>query len=466
MARILVIDDDRNLREVVTFMLTAAGHEVATASSGAEGLALLERTGADLVLTDMRMPGTSGLEVLQAVRPQGPDDPGPPVVILTAHGTVKQAVEAMRRGAFAYLLKPFEREELTVTIEKALDEQRLRRDNQQLRELLERREEATGLVFRSEAMRRLLDATRQAAAADVPVLITGESGTGKELLARAVHRFSQRHAGPFVAVNCGAIARDVAESEFFGHVRGAFTGAERDRPGRIRSAEGGTLFLDEIGELPAALQPKLLRALDQKQVDPVGGTGPVDVDFRPVSATNVDLAAAVREGRFREDLYYRIAILPLHLPPLRERREDIWPLWQHFTRLHGGEDLTTTPALRAELEARPWPGNIRELRNLNQRLVVLRQGDVLDVADLERIGQAGGAPSPAAAATPDSRATAPAAGGLPLTALPEQGFSLNDLEKEVVRRALARFDGNKSRVAQYLGVPRHVLIYRIKKYGL
>ncbi len=444
MAHILLIDDDRNLREVVGYMLEEAGHRVTAAESAEVGLALFARQRPDLVLTDVRMPGQDGLEVLAAVRPQGV-----PVVVLTAHGTVRQAVEAMQRGASAYLLKPFEREELVVTIQKALDDERLRADNRNLRDLLQRRQDDAGLVLRSAAMQRVLDDARRFAASDAPVLITGESGTGKELVARAVHRFSGRYDGPFVAVNCGAIAGELAESELFGHVRGAFTGADRDHGGRIRAAAGGTLFLDEIADLPTALQPKLLRALDQRQVDPVGGTGPIDVDFRLVSATNRDLAGAVREGAFREDLYYRVAILHLHLPPLRERPEDIAPLWTHFTRLHGGEDLPTTPALLASLAARRWPGNVRELRNLNQRLVVLRTKDCLDVADLAR--SEAGDPSPATT-------------GPTLSPAPTDHLSLPELERQAVQQALARCGGNKSKAAKYLGIPRHVLIYRLKKY--
>jgi DNA-binding NtrC family response regulator len=448
MAHILLIDDDRNLREVVGFMLEEAGHRVTAAGSAEEALALFARETPDLVLTDVRMSGQDGLAVLTAVRPHGV-----PVVILTAHGTVRQAVEAMQRGAAAYLLKPFEREELVVAIEKALDDHRLRADNRNLRELLQRRQHDAGLVLRSAAMQRVLDDARRFAASDASVLITGESGTGKELVAQAVHRFSGRYDGPLVAVNCSAIAGELAESELFGHVRGAFTGADRDHTGRIRAAAGGTLFLDEIADLPAALQPKLLRALDQRQVDPVGGAGPIDVDFRLVSATNRDLAAAVREGAFREDLYYRVAILCLHLPPLRERPEDIAPLWDHFTRLHGGEGVRTTPALQAVLEARHWPGNVRELRNLNQRLIVLRAGDRLDVDDLGRADAGGPGPS-----SPDTAE-------LQFGPRPEDHLSLPELEREVVRRALERCGGNKSKAAKYLGIPRHVLIYRLKKFG-
>ncbi|HOX25589.1 MAG TPA: sigma-54 dependent transcriptional regulator [Candidatus Krumholzibacteria bacterium] len=448
MTRVLLIDDDRNLREVVGFILREAGYAVSDAGSAEEGLVLFERQGADLVLTDMKMPGRDGLDVLRAVQPSGT-----PVIVLTAHGTVAQAVEAMRLGASSYLLKPFERAELLVTVAKALGEGALRRENQNLRDLLQRRQGESGLVYRSAAMAHLIEQARQVAASEAPVLITGESGTGKELIARLVHDASPRWDGPFVAVNCGAIPDDLAPSELFGHVRGAFTGAEREHTGRIRAAAGGTLLLDEIGELPLALQPKLLRALETRQVDPVGAVAPVDVDFRLVCSTNRDLVAAGRDGRFREDLYYRIAIVVLHVPPLRERREDVAPLWEHFTRLHGDERVASTPRLVAALAERPWPGNVRQLRNLNQRLVVLRSGDRLDLADLARAEAAAG------------NAPATGAAGSPLVGeLPPDRLDLGALEEEIIRRTLERFGGNKTRTAEYLGIPRHVLVYRLKKF--
>ncbi|MEZ4387863.1 MAG: sigma-54 dependent transcriptional regulator [Candidatus Krumholzibacteriia bacterium] len=452
MARVLLIDDDRNLREVVGFMLGQAGHEVLPAGSAEDGLARFARGGADLVITDVRMPGRDGLHVLAEVAPTGT-----PVVVLTAHGTVSQAVAAMRAGASSYLLKPFERDELLVTVEKALQEGALRRDNAALRALLQRRRADHGLVFRSTAMTSLVEQARQLAASDAPALITGESGTGKELIARLLHRDSPRWEQAFVAVNCGAISGELAESELFGHVRGAFTGADRDHQGRMRAAHGGTLFLDEIGELPPSLQPKLLRALEARHVDPVGAIAPEPADFRLVCATNRDLAQAARDGTFRDDLYYRVAVVVLRVPPLRERPDDVDPLWDHFTQLHGGEGVTTTEALREVLRTRPWPGNVRELRNLNQRLVVLRRGPELDVADLQRIQQQAGEPAaPPAAITSASQW---------LAALPPSGLDLPQLERQVIEHALVRFAGNKTRAAEYLGIPRHVLIYRLKKYA-
>lgn len=458
MARILLIDDDRSLREVVGFQLREAGHEVLPAADGEVGLARLA-DGPDLVITDIRMPGLDGMEVLRRI--VGGDDPlAPPVIVFTAHGTVEQAVEAMRLGAFTYLLKPFSRAELVLTVEQALHTRALEQENSRLRALLHDRSAGASLVYGPGPMAALLAQLKQAAPSTATVLITGESGTGKELAARACHDLSPRWDRPFVAVDCGAIPAELMESELFGHAKGAYTGAVQASTGKIPRAQGGTLFLDEIGELPLALQPKLLRVLESRQVEPVGGNRPVDVDFRLVCASNRDLELEVAAGRFREDLYYRINVLHLTLPPLRRRPGDIALLWRHFTLLHGGPDLDSEPALLAELARRPWRGNVRELKNLNQRLVLMREGEALTLADLERLApereeQVAGGPAAAAAG--------PA--GL-LGPLPEGGLSLIDLEKELIGRALAKCGGNRSRTAAYLGIPRHVLIYRLEKYDL
>ncbi|MCP4571082.1 MAG: sigma-54-dependent Fis family transcriptional regulator [bacterium] len=457
MARILVIDDDRSLREVVSFILDEAGHEVLAAGDGHEGLLMLEQD-PDLVVTDVRMPGLDGMEVLRHIRD---DATGvtPPVIVLTAHGTVEQAVEAMQLGAFTYLLKPFARDELRLTVEQALRTRTLEVDNARLRRLLKERTREHGIVHASTAMTNLLADVRRTAPADASVLITGESGTGKELVARACHDLSARWDKPFMVVNCGAIPGELMESELFGHRKGAFTGAGADALGRVRAAEGGTLFLDEVAELPLALQPKLLRALESRQVDPVGSTEPVTVDFRLVCATHRDLETEVAAGRFREDLFFRINVLQLRLPALRDRPADIPVLWEHFTRLHGGGHLESSPELLAALQERPWRGNVRELKNLNQRLVLMTDGDRLEPSHLVQHAPAG----PPAPGGPENTGGSP---GLPLGAFPEEGFSLVDLEREVIRRALARHDGNRTRAAAYLGVPRHILVYRIGKYGL
>jgi two-component system NtrC family response regulator len=367
----------------------------------------------------------------------------------------------MRVGAFTYLLKPIARDALKAAVDQALRTRALQKDNDRLRTLLELKAPDTGLVYRSAVMEEFADQLRRAAPTDATVLITGESGTGKELAARACHDLSPRWDQAFVAVNCGAIPRELMESELFGHRRGAFTGADRDFQGRIRLADGGTLFLDEIGELPLELQAKLLRVLETRQVDPVGSDRPVAVDFRLVCAANRDLPAEVAAGRFREDLLFRINVLQLTLPPLRDRAGDVALLWEHFTRLHAGEDLVSEPSLMAALEARPWRGNVRELKNLNQRLVLMRSGEALSAADLVRL-----APEAAPPAPPPGEPVSAEPAGLPLGPLPPEGLSLIELEKEVIRRALAHCGGNRTRAAAYLDVPRHVLVYRIDKYGL
>ncbi len=469
MAKVLLIDDDANLREVVSFILGEAGHEVATAADGDEGLRRIAADPPDVVLTDIRMPGRDGMEVLRQIT-GAEGAPPPPVIVLTAFGTVEQAVEAMKAGAFSYLLKPFKRDELRLAVEQALRRRQLETENRSLRRLLKQRSEEPAILHTSAAMALVVDQVRRVAAAGVTVLITGESGTGKELVARALHDLSPRWDRPFVAVNCGAIPAELIESELFGHAKGAFTGAHAATPGRIRAAAGGTLFLDEIGELPLQLQPKLLRVLETKLVDPVGGPRAVPADFRLVCATNADLAAATRAGTFRSDLYYRIEVVRLHLPALRERREDIPLLWEHFTRQHAGAAVTSSPELLRRLAARPWPGNVRELLNLNQRLVVMRSEDRLTEKDLDRAEAAMGSLDVPGPGTPadggGDRFSGSRDAGSILGPLPQDGLSLPDLEREVIRRALEKFGGNKSKTAAYLGIPRHVLIYRLEKFGL
>ena len=466
MARILVIDDDDSLREVVRFILTEAGHEVLTAGDGTSGLAQLDAE-PDVVITDVQMPGPDGLEVLRRIS-TGDNPDAPPVILLTAHGSVQQAVQAMQTGAYTYLLKPFARDELRLTVEQAAHLHSLERDNLRLRGLLHSQRQGSDFVYRSETMERFLTDLRQVAGSDACVLLGGESGTGKELAARACHNLSPRWDQAFVAVNCAALPAELLESELFGHAKGAFTGAARSAMGKIRRAAGGTLFLDEIAELPLNLQPKLLRVLEDGWVDPVGAQKPIAVDFRLVCATNRDLMQEVAAGRFREDLLFRINVLHLELPPLRDRPDDIVLLWEHFTEHHSAEPVTSEPALLAELARRHWRGNVRELKNLNQRLVLLRSGPTLTLADLERLApQAGRSPTGTSSpVTYDGDTTSEPAAGLPLTDLPDEGFSLPDLEKEVIARALAKCDGNRSRAAAYLGIPRHILVYRLQKYGL
>ena len=453
--RVLLVEDDASGREMGLFNLRKAGYEADGADNGAAALAAFAPGRYDLVLTDIRMPGISGLDVLRAVKEHDPDVP---VIVVTAYGNVELAVEAMKAGAADFIGKPFNREHLLLAVRKALEGRRLRRELRSLRIRASGVERP--IIARSAAMQRVLELVDRVAPSDATVLVTGESGTGKELVARRIHVRSGRAEGPFGVLNCAAVPGELLESELFGHEKGAFTGAHRARQGRFRQADGGTLFLDEVGELPLALQSKLLRVVQEKVVDVVGRDTPVSVDVRVVAATHRDLPTLVREGRFREDLLYRLTVVELRVPPLRERPEDIAPLVRHFVARAGGDrELVVPGALLAELERRPWPGNVRELENACERLSVLCAGDVLDAADLP--------PGPGGAATGRGAPTAGAALSLDeWPPLPKGGLSLVDLEKRVIERVLAREDGNVSAAARYLRVPRHILTYRLQKYGI
>jgi len=445
---ILVIDDDASLRRVTEYQLEQAGYRVTTAADGVDGLCRFREEPVDLVLTDLQMPGLSGLELLAQIKTLRAEAL---VIVITAYGTIEQAVEAMKLGAQDFLTKPVSRDALLLAVDKAAALLVLKEENRRLREQLGHQIEFSNLVGTSDAMRQVLEIARRAAPSEASVLLTGESGTGKELVAHAIHRASDRSAGPFVAVNCAAIPADLLESELFGHTRGAFTGAVADRAGKFERAHGGTLFLDEIGELPAALQPKLLRALQEHEIEPVGGH-PKPIDVRVVAATNRDIEAALASGQFREDLYYRLAVITVELPPLRARRDDIALLVRHFLAKHGAAELTVSAAALTQLTAYEWPGNVRELENVVQRMIVLRRGQQLDVDDLPaKVRHHGN--------------TAPERGG-GVVRLPEDGYSLEALEREAVLQALERNGWNQSRAAAFLRTPRHVLLYRMEKYGI
>jgi len=440
---ILLIDDDDSLRRVTEFTLHEAGYRVVCASSGEEGIRLFGQEEPAVVITDMQMPGLSGEEVLHRVKQQRPETA---VIVITAYGTVEKAVEAMKLGAFDYLTKPFGRDELRLTVERALAFQGLTAENRRLRETLADRFDFSRLIGNSEQMQRVFDVVRRVAASEATVLLIGESGTGKELVARALHHGSDRREGPFVAVNCAALPADLLESELFGHRRGAFTGAVKDRQGKFAQADGGTLFLDEIGELPLELQPKLLRALQERVVEPLGGT-PRRIDVRLVAATNRNLDAAMREGRFREDLYYRLAVIPLGLPTLRQRRDDIPLLLRHFLVKHGASAVKIEEEALRQLVAHDWPGNVRELENLVERLVLLRRDDTIGVADLPW-------------------RSAPRESGSGVLNLPPEGYSLEELEREAVVTALRRTGWNQTKAAAFLRIPRHTLLYRMEKFQI
>jgi two-component system NtrC family response regulator len=445
---ILVIDDDASLRRVTEYQLEQAGYRVVTAVDGDAGLSRFRKEPVDLVLTDLQMPGISGLEVLDQVKALQPETL---VIVITAYGTIEQAVAAMKVWAHDFLTKPVSRDALLHTVGKAFALLGLREENRRLREQLGQQVEFSHLIGSSDAMRQVLEIVRRAAPSEATVLLTGESGTGKELVARAIHQASDRRHGPFVTVNCAAIPAELLESELFGHVRGSFTGAVADRAGKFERAHGGTLFLDEVGELPAILQPKLLRALQEHEIDPVGGQAR-RVDVRVVAATNRDIEAALASGQFREDLYYRLAVINVDLPPLRARRDDIPLLTRHFLGKHAGNAVAVSDAALALLERYDWPGNVRELENAVQRMVVLRRSDRLDVDDLPAKIRDSGSPAPSSAQG--------------LVTLPDDGYSLEALEREVVVQALERNAWNQSRAAGFLRIPRHVLLYRMEKYGI
>jgi DNA-binding NtrC family response regulator len=442
---ILIIDDDTSLRRVLEYNLQEEGYVVLTAADGAAGLALFAAARPALVVTDLKMPGMSGFQVLAEVKAQDPDTP---VIVITAFGAVETAVEAMKSGAYDYITKPFNRDELKLLVRKALELRGLSQENRRLREKLAEQSDFRHIVGISRGMEQVFAAVRKVADTEATVLITGESGTGKELVARAIHLQSGRRTAPFMAINCAAIPSDLLESELFGHVRGAFSGAVRDKPGRFQAAAGGTLFLDEVGELPLELQPKLLRALQEREVTPVGGTTPQKLDVRVVAATNADLDQAIASGAFREDLYYRLAVLPIHLPALRERRDDIPLLVRHFAAKHGGDQVTFTPEAMDVLTAYPWPGNVRELENMVERLLIMRNTDTVGVADL-----------------PEKQRGMAADTGR-IVNLPPEGYSLEQLEREIVVEALERNGWNQTRAARFLRIPRHTLIYRMEKYAI
>ncbi|GFO56594.1 acetoacetate metabolism regulatory protein AtoC [Geomonas sp. Red276] len=444
---ILIIDDDSSLRRVLEYNLQQEGYTVITAADGESGLKLFADRNPAVVITDLKMPGISGFQVLGEIKERSPSTV---VIVLTAFGAVDTAVEAMKAGAFDYLTKPFNRDELKLTVRKGLQLRGLSEENRLLKEELSGRAEFHTIVGTSRAMEGVFSVVRKVADTEATVLITGESGTGKELVARAIHSGSSRRSGPFVAVNCAAIPRDLLESELFGHLKGSFTGAIRDKDGRFQAAEGGTIFLDEVGELPIELQPKLLRVLQERVVEPVGATHPTKLDVRVVAATNADVERSIAEGRFREDLYYRLCVIPLKLPPLRKRVEDIPLLLRYFCGKLGAERVTFSKEALARLQAYPWPGNVRELENTVERLIIMREGDQIGLQDL-----------------PEKMLTAPAGGtGEGVLRLPPEGYSLEQLEREAVLEALERNDWNQTAAARFLRIPRHTLIYRMEKYQI
>jgi two-component system, NtrC family, response regulator AtoC len=448
--RILVVDDEQSLRHTISVILREEGYEVATATDGADALAKLAVAPADLVLCDVRMPEMDGMAFLERHAAAGGTAL---VVMMSAYGDADTAIAAMQRGAYDWIQKPFHAEEVVLVVRKAMERERLRADVQRLEnELSSLRQSADALVGSSPVMRTALDMARKVAPHSATVLLSGESGTGKELVARLIHRESPRANGPFVAVNCGAIPEALLESELFGHEKGAFTGATRDKAGLFEEAHNGTLFLDEIGELPPALQVKLLRALQEGDIRRVGSTEAKVVDVRVIAATNRDLGADVETGRFRADLFYRINVVAIALPPLRERPDDLPELVQFFLARHATRmGLTAhgiSPAAMRVIAEHAWPGNVRELEHAIERALVMTGGAIVEPSDL-----------PALARSTDAR---PGATDGTLSVK----LQTTELEKALIRRALERTRGNRTRAARLLELSHRALLYKIREYGL
>jgi len=448
--RVLVVDDDESLRRVTQVQLEQAGCETMVAAYGAEALALLQTSAQDLVITDLKMPGMSGLDLLRRIRSEYPDTV---VVMITAFGAVDTAVEAMKVGAHDYITKPVNADELELVVQRALDHLALLEENRILRSSLDGKYGFESIIGHSKSLLQVLDMSARAARTGATVLIRGETGTGKELLAKAVHFNSTRREKLFVTINCGAIPRDLLESELFGHMKGSFTGAMTHKKGKVESADGGTLFLDEIGEMPMELQVKLLRLIQQGEIEKVGAPTGSTVDVRIIAATHRNLQAMIEDGTFREDLYYRLSVIPLDLPPLRDRVDDVPELVQHFLakakRKHGREQLILPDALMPYFSHYRWPGNIRELENIIERIVVLTAEGEISVSDLPE----------------HMRWEHQSVDTLNLV-MPPQGISLEAVEKELMLRALQKFNWNQTHAAKYLDISRKALMYRMEKHGI
>ncbi len=446
--RLLVVDDESGHRMMVRAVMQDQGYEVLEASSGQQCLEFLEKEDADVVLLDIKMPGMDGIQVLERINRM---QTRIQVVMLTAYGSVGSAVEAMKQGAFDYLTKPADIEELKEVIEKAREYKKLVEANLQHKPGITLNQNRPEIIGQSPAMQRVLDLVEQVGSSQASILVLGESGTGKELIANALHRASPRSQGPLISVNCAAMPAELLESELFGYQKGAFTGAVKDKPGRFQLADKGTLFLDEIGELPLQLQPKLLRAVQEKLIQPLGGTQEMEVDVRLLAATNKDLYQEVMSGNFREDLYFRLKVVEIVVPPLRDRMEDLPFLVNHFVQVLGQKNKKEVRGITSNflhaLQGYHWPGNVRELENVMERAIILSRSDVLDVRDL-----------------PESISRSAEGSERELGSFSEE--SLDEAEKEKLEKVLNSHGGHRERTARALGISRRTLQYKLKKYGL
>ena len=445
-ARILVIDDDESMRDSCRQALARMADRVEVAGDGLTGLKILEKEAFDLVLLDLKMPGLIGMEVLNRIKQEYPEIV---VIVITGYATVESAVEAMKHGAYDFLPKPFTPDSLRAIVERALDKRELVLENILLRSELEASVGPEVIIGRSEPMRKIEELMRKVSPTDTTVLICGQSGTGKELVARAIHRHSSRKDKPFVVVDCGSLVENLFESELFGHVKGSFTGATATKYGRLELANGGTVFFDEIGNISMNVQTKLLRVLQEREITKVGSTQVIKVDVRVIAATNEDLQKAVQAGTFRDDLFYRLSVVPITLPPLRERRDDIPPLANYFLKKYNQKRKKDVHAISAKamkaLVEYEWPGNVRELENAIERAVVLTENDTIEPSDLLYYGLN-------ALNTPESDQ--------------ERPRRLADMEKEHISRALKMFGGHKSKTAEWLGIDRKTLRSKLKRYAI
>lgn len=449
MARLLVIDDESGIRSALAQVFEYEGHEVEEAADGHEGIELAESFRPDVIFLDVKMPGLDGLDVLARLREE---DASTLVIMISGHGTIDTAVEATRKGAYDFLEKPLDTDRLLVTLRRALELRGLTQSMADLRSQIESRYEIVGTSY---AIRQVLERIEKVGPTDARVLVTGENGTGKELVARAIHRLSARSEAPFVEVNCAAIPSELIESELFGHMKGSFTGAVADRAGKFEQADGGTLFLDEIGDMSPDAQAKVLRALEQGVVTRVGGSKAIEVDVRVIAATNKDLSEEIEEGGFREDLFYRLNVVPVHLPPLRERRDDVPMLIQHFadimTRREGMSPRSFETAAIEKLQALSWPGNVRELRNTVERLLILAAGETVRGEDIDLLA-----------------AGRSAGGGIGGELLASDTFAdfKDGAERAFILQKLREHDWNVAETARQIDMPRSNLYKKIEKYGL
>jgi len=450
---ILIVDDDSSVRRVLEMQLAEGGYEIRTASGGSEAMRMLQEWSPKLVISDLKMPEVDGLELLRSIKEEEIQST---VILVTAFGSIETAVQAMRLGAYDYVTKPIDYEALQLAVQRALERQNLLDEVRNLRSALDSSYGFSSIIGRSKVLLQVLERAARVAQHESTVLIQGETGTGKEVLARAIHTNSRRRNQAFVTINCGAIPKDLIESELFGYMRGAFTGAISHKPGKVEMADRGTLFLDEIGELPLDAQVKLLRLIQQGEVERVGSSTTKNIDVRIVAATHRNLVAMVEDGSFREDLYYRLAVVPLTLPPLRERNGDIRELAEFLFRKtkekHGMTGLRVEPGVMSRLCGYRWPGNIRELENVIERMIVLSDGAVVREEDLpdelQRI----------AVATATNQ-------GFSIE-IPEEGINLEAVERELLLKALEKAGGNQTRAARYLDISRRTFIYRMEKHGI